>query len=192
MLVEDRLTGRAVGTYRVQTAAAAEAGQGFYSATEFDLSTLPGEVLDDLLVVTPRNRLLDELPELLLDELRVLLADRLSEDVGFGERDAGKHLGDTHHLLLIGDDAVGGLEDRLQLRERVDDRLLAAFSLLVDAMHPGVERAGAHERVRRHEVVEPVTPHGAEHVRGERRLELEHAGRAAGAQHPVDLRVVVA
>jgi hypothetical protein len=52
--------------------------------------------------------------------------------------------------------------------------------------------SGAHERVRRHEVVEPVAPHGAEHVGGERRLELEDAGRAAGAQHPIDFRVVVA
>jgi putative hemolysin len=37
--------GVVVGTYRMQTAAMAEAGLGFYSAGEFDLSTLPLEVM---------------------------------------------------------------------------------------------------------------------------------------------------
>ena len=57
-------------------------------------------------VVAARDRLLDELAELLLDQLRVLLADGFAQHVGFGERDAREHLRDTHHLLLIGDDAV--------------------------------------------------------------------------------------
>ena len=81
------------------------------------------------------DRLLDELAELLLDELRVLLAHGLSQHVGFGERDAREHLRDTHHLFLVGDDAVGGLEDRLELGQRVDHGLLAALSLLIDAVH---------------------------------------------------------
>jgi hypothetical protein len=59
-------------------------------------------------------------------------------------------------------------------------------------VHSRVERSGAHERVRCDEVVEPVAPHGAQHVRRERRLELEHTGGAASAQHAVDVRVVVA
>ena len=46
------------------------------------------------------------------------------------------------------------------------------------------------QRVRRDEIVEPVAAHAAQHVRRERRLELEHAGRASGAQHLVDLLVV--
>ena len=112
-----------------------------------------------LRLVAARDRLLDELAELLLDQLRVLLAHGLAQHVGFGERDAGQHLRDAHHLLLVGDDAVGGLEDRLELGQRVRHRLLAALAPLVDAVHPGVERAGAHERARGDEIVEPVAAH---------------------------------
>src|SRR2546426_3854207 len=39
--------------------------------------------------------------------------------VGFGEREAGEHVGDAHHLLLIGDYAVRGLEDLRQRGVRV-------------------------------------------------------------------------
>ena len=138
-------------------------------------------------VVAARDRLLDELAQLLLDQLRVLLADGLAQHVGFGERDAGQHLRDTHHLLLVGDDAVRRLENRLELGQRVADRLLAALAPLIDAMHARVERARAHQRVRRHEIVEPVAAHAAQHVGRERRLELEHAGRASGAEHLIDL-----
>jgi putative hemolysin len=45
LLVEDIDSGRVVGTYRMQTAAMAEAGHGFYTAQEFDLSSWPREVL---------------------------------------------------------------------------------------------------------------------------------------------------
>lgn len=47
LVVEDTESGRIVGTYRMQTAEMAAAGRGFYSANEFDLSLLPGGVLDD-------------------------------------------------------------------------------------------------------------------------------------------------
>jgi len=150
---------------------------------------LPRELLDDAPVVAARDGLLDELAQLRLDELRVLLAHRLAQHVGFGERDAGQRLRDAHHLFLVGDDAIRRFEDRLQLGERVAHRLLAAFAALVDLVHPGVERAGPHERVAGHEVVEPVAAHGAQHVRRERRLELEHAGGAARAQHLIGGRI---
>jgi putative hemolysin len=38
LLVEDKLTGRVVGTYRLQTGSAAARGIGYYSAQEFDFS----------------------------------------------------------------------------------------------------------------------------------------------------------
>lgn len=38
---------RVVGTYRLQTASSAEEGAGFYSASEFDLSGMPKEMLED-------------------------------------------------------------------------------------------------------------------------------------------------
>jgi putative hemolysin len=47
LLVSDERSGAVIGTYRLQVFEAAEAGSGFYSATEFDLSSLPREVLRD-------------------------------------------------------------------------------------------------------------------------------------------------
>jgi len=44
LLVEDARSGDLAGTYRMQTAARAAAGRGFYSAREFALEALPGEV----------------------------------------------------------------------------------------------------------------------------------------------------
>jgi hypothetical protein len=48
-----------------------------------------------------------------------LLAHGAAQQVGVAERVAGQDLGDLHHLLLVDDDAVGLLQDRLQLRVRV-------------------------------------------------------------------------
>jgi putative hemolysin len=47
LLVWDEEFGRVVGTYRLQTAEAARAGCGFYSADEFDLRALPAAMLSD-------------------------------------------------------------------------------------------------------------------------------------------------
>lgn len=46
LLIYDLSTGKPIGTYRLQTYAMAQAGEGFYSATEFDFSTMPQAVLD--------------------------------------------------------------------------------------------------------------------------------------------------
>ncbi|MEK7834018.1 MAG: GNAT family N-acyltransferase [Acidobacteriota bacterium] len=47
LMVIEAATEKVVGTYRLQTGAMAAAATGFYSATEFDLSHLPLEVLED-------------------------------------------------------------------------------------------------------------------------------------------------
>lgn len=46
LFVRHRESGRIVGTYRMQTKELADLGHGFYSASEFDLGGLPGDVLD--------------------------------------------------------------------------------------------------------------------------------------------------
>ena len=58
-------------------------------------------------------------------------------------REARQHVGDAHHLFLVGDDAVGRLQDLLQRRVRVGHRLLAQLPPDEDGVHPGVERARA-------------------------------------------------
>jgi len=45
LLVAEKSTGRVVGTYRLQNSDMAASHLGFYSAIEFDFSSLPGEVL---------------------------------------------------------------------------------------------------------------------------------------------------
>jgi putative hemolysin len=51
LIVEHRPSGRIVGTYRIQTVTMAEAARGLYTATEFDLSRLPREILDEAVEV---------------------------------------------------------------------------------------------------------------------------------------------
>lgn len=46
LIVEEPATAAVIGTYRLQTGEMADAGRGFYSASEFDLSALPAEVLE--------------------------------------------------------------------------------------------------------------------------------------------------
>ena len=52
-----------------------------------------------------------------------LLAHGAAQKIGLGERVAGKICADLLHLLLIGDDAVGRVQDRLELRMKVFGRL---------------------------------------------------------------------
>ena len=44
LMVIEEATGRTVGTYRLQVSESAEKGQGFYTASEFDLSKMPEEI----------------------------------------------------------------------------------------------------------------------------------------------------
>ena len=51
LLILDKSTGQAVGTYRMQTAAMAAANCGFYSAREFDISGFPLSMVDEAVEV---------------------------------------------------------------------------------------------------------------------------------------------
>ena len=104
------------------------------------------------------------------------------------QRIARKILGDLLHLLLIGDDAEGFLEDRLEAGMHVFDRLAAELARAIerDVGH----RARTIEGDERDEVLEAVgahLPHGIAHART---FQLEHAHRIALRQH-VEGRLVV-
>ena len=51
LMVEDLAEGRVVGTYRMQTLEMAARSVGFYSAGEFDLSSLPSRILEEAVEV---------------------------------------------------------------------------------------------------------------------------------------------
>ncbi len=72
----------------------------------------------------------------------------------------------------------------------VADFLAAELAVDEHQIHPGVERAGTQQRVRRYEIVEAIALHVAQAIRRQRRFKLEDAGRAAGAEQLVDLGVV--
>jgi hypothetical protein len=93
---------------------------------------------------------------LLVHDRLVFFAHRAAEQVGAAQAVAGQHLGDLHDLLLVDDDPVGVLEDRLQLRVDVVDRLAPVLAVDEVVDHPALERAGPVERDRRHDVLELV------------------------------------
>ena len=64
---------------------------------------------------------LDELLALLLHFLDLFLAHRAPQDVRRAEREAGQNLRGLHHLLLINQNAVGLLGNRLEQRMLVFD-----------------------------------------------------------------------
>ena len=57
----------------------------------------------------------DEALALLLHLRADLLAHGAAQQIGLAEAVAGEIARDLHHLLLVGDDAVGVLQDRLEL-----------------------------------------------------------------------------
>jgi hypothetical protein len=163
---------------------------GLVEAVAAEGLDLARDLLDDRAVVSVPHRLLDELAQLGANQLGVLLTDGFAQDVRLGERNASQRLRNAHHLLLVGDDAVGGLENRLELGENVGDRLLTALPAHVHLVHPRVERARAHQRIRRHEIVEAIGADALQHVGRERGLELEHADGSASAEHQIGVGIV--
>ncbi len=117
-----------------------------------------------------------------------LLAHGAAEQVGLGEAVAGEIAGDLLHLLLIGDDAVGRREDRLELGVQVFDRLAAELARAIggDVGH----RAGTVERHQRDEVLEAVGPHVDEGPAHALAFHLEHPDGLAARQALIGLGVV--
>ena len=148
-----------------------------------------GEVLDELedlrrLLLRDVVRLaaLDEAGALGRHLRGVLLPHRAAQLVGLSEREAGQLAGQPHDLFLIGDDAVGVLEDRLHLRQVVPDLdppVLAGDVVVDDA---AAQRARPVERVQRDQVLEALRLRLAQHLAHARALELEHAVRLAGLE----------
>ena len=111
--------------------------------------------------------------------LGLLLAHGAAQQVGPAERIAGQDLGDLHHLLLVEDDAVGGLEHRLQVRVRIGD--IGPPVLAVDEVvhHAGLERPGAEQGDQGRDVLEAVGLELLDQLLHAARFELEDGGGLA-------------
>ena len=129
---------------------------------------LPPELLYHATRVSLRHRPLHELRDLLVGQFLVFLADRFPEHVGFRQAEAGEHVGDPHHLLLIGDDAVGRLEHLPECGMGIGHLLLAQLPADEHRVHARIQRAGAKQGVGCDQVVETVALHGAQRVGGQR------------------------
>ena len=84
-------------------------------------------------------------------------------------------------------DAVGVLENRLELRQLVDDLLAALLPRDEVVDHPAAQRARAVERVQRDQVVQPLRLGLAQDVAHARAFELEHAEGQAFAEQLIRL-----
>ncbi len=135
-----------------------------------------------------RHRAGDENVALLVHLRLDLLAHRAPQQVGGAERVAREIAGDLHHLLLVDDDAVGLLEDRLQHRVRVF-RVLAAV-LDGDVARDVVHRARAVERHHGDDVLEAVRLELLQRLLHPAGFELEHAIGLGAAHQAVGLGVV--
>ena len=127
---------------------------------------------------------------LLGHDLGVFLAHGLAQHVGLAQREAGQHRGDAHHLLLVGDDAVGVREDRLERGQLVLDLGLALLAGDVVVDHAALQRSGPVEGVERDQVVEPLRLRLAQQLAHPGALELEDAVGLPVAEQLVGGRVV--
>ena len=144
--------------------------------------------VDDGRVHAPLRGLGHELALLRAQDIRLLLADGVAQGVRLGTREAAQRDGGGHDVLLVDEDAVRLLHERLQQRVEVGHGLLAV--LPPDVRRDVVHRPGPEERHHRREVVDrrrPQLPDIATHARG---LQLEHARRLARGQQLERLRVI--
>ena len=127
----------------------------------------------------------DENLPLLGHLLGLLLAHGAAQQVGAAQRVAGHILGDLHHLFLVDDDAVGGLENGLQHRMRVFGFLLAVLDVDVVVDHPRLQRAGPEQCHQGDDVLETVWTQPLDQVLHAPRFQLEHGGGLATLQQLV-------
>ena len=145
---------------------------------------LVGEGLLDL----ARARALHEAVALLAHRGLVLLAHRAAQQVGATERVAGELPRHLHHLLLVHEDAVGGLQRLGHAGMQVRDR--GAAVLARDEVRDQVHRARPVQRDQRDDVLEAVgleLDRGTLHAAG---FHLEHRARVARGVQRVGRLVV--
>ena len=132
----------------------------------------------------PVDRAGDELGAHFCHLVFLLLAHRGAQHVRLTQAEARQLGRDLHHLLLVDDHAVGLFEDGFQLRERVDDLLLATLALHVLVDEATLERPGPKQRDGRGDVLEARRPHVLQQPAQPRGLQLEHAVRVGRLQQP--------
>ncbi len=122
--------------------------------------------------------------------LRFLLAHGPAQEVRAAQAVAREHLGHQHHLLLIHDDAVGGLEYGLQVGMEILRPGAAVLAVDEIVHHAGTQRAGAVQGHQRDDVLEAVALEAPLQILRRARFRLEHGGGVAVGEELVHRRVV--
>ena len=137
---------------------------------------------------TALDRSGDETVALRRHLLAVFLAHRAAQDIGLAEAVAGEVARDLLDLLLIGDDAVGRLQDRLELRMQVIGALVAELSRAIgrDIRH----RSRTIQRHQHDQIFKAVGAHVDKRAPHALTFHLEHADRFTARQHLVGLGIV--
>src|SRR5207244_3316733 len=104
--------------------------------------------------------------------------------------EARKQGSDLQDMLLVDDQAVSLLEDRLQFGERVDDLYLAVFALHVLVYQSTLERPRPEQCDGGRDVLEAGRTHVLEQASKPGRLQLEHAVGVGRLKQPERGRVV--
>ena len=126
---------------------------------------------------------LDELVAVALHQFDLLLTHRLAQVVGIVHRESCEHVGDLHHLFLVNDDAVGGVEDRFESRMKIFNLFTAVFAVAVQIVHTGSEWAWPVESQYRDHVLEPIRFEVAQKFAHSRALQLKDPVGLTVAKH---------
>ena len=166
-LVGHQGVGRGVGFIE------AVAGKFFHQVEDLDRQVA---------VDTLGARALLEYRALLGHLLGLFLAHGAAQHVGAAQGIARQFLGDLHHLLLVQDDAVGGLQDRpqplvLPLGIGVGDRLPPVLAIDEVVHHARLQRPGAEQRHQGDDVLETVGAQALDQILHAAGFQLEHRGR---------------
>ncbi len=120
--------------------------------------------LGGLLLDPATDRARDEVLSLLGHHIDDLLPHRVEKDIRLSHREPGEGARHLHHLLLVGDDAVGLLKHRFEIIVEVLHLLPAVLPLDVVVDHSGTQRPWTEERVGRDDVLKTLRAHLAHEI----------------------------
>ena len=121
---------------------------------------------------------------------RLLLAHCATQQVRFSERVARHEVGNLHDLLLVYDDPVGLLEQGLDLRQQVPDRLATVLAVDEVGNHAALDRPRPIQRVKRAQILQALRLVAAADVPHALGFELEHAAGQAFGQELIGLGII--
>ena len=127
--------------------------------------------------------------------LGFFLAHRPAQQIRPPKRIARQHLCNLHHLLLIQNDAVGGLQNGFQpfmlvLRVGIGQRLAPVLTIDEVLDHAGLQRPGSEQGHQRDDVLETVGTQIFDQFLHAATFKLEHCGGVTTLQHAEDLGVI--